>query len=303
VNNYSTSVKGKSGRGVIRPQNNVPKQSVIGLRYKQTVDLQKIPVYRNGSGTPQLQEQSGFSIVLNMSNPKTTAIAQYAFGTNVPNPGVFDTSNKSATGGQDNLQQALIDSGLYDKYNHFYVRKSVVNLKIRGKPNQIKLGQTLSNHGTQTPQEHWLEVSEPSLQGDLYNFAVMSDRASVNLVDETVFNCRENTAGIKLRKSVVNQHSGGKDCSFKLVYTPKRLGIKDPMDNRNLIGFTKNTDVQENSFAQFIIGKQMFPDNSLDSALSVVDFAIDYEIIACERRITDNDPVMRPLPGRDRHEL
>ena len=78
-----------------------------------------------------------------------------------------------------------------------------------------------------------------------------------------------------------------------MVYTPKRLGIKDPGDNRGLIGFTSQSNVVENSFAQFVIGKQMFP--VLGSAVSVVDISVDYEIVACERRITDNDAVPRPL--------
>lgn len=190
-----------------------------------------------------------------------------------------------------------------DKYDHFYVKKSICNIKIRGKPNQYQLGKWL-----QTQQDaqntHYLQDKQPALNGDLYNFAVMSDRASVNLVDESVLKVRHQTAGIKLKKSKMFPQSTGKDCSFKLVYTPKRLGIKDPGDNRGLIGFTVGEDaadrVKENSFAQFVIGKQMFPTTDKGSALSVLDISIDYEIVACERRITNNDAVPRALPGRGR---
>lgn len=293
LNNYKTSVRGSTGRGVIRPQNNVPKQSVIALRYKQTIDLENIPVYTAAGGV----EQSGFGIVVNMSDPTTTGLIQTSFGSNTAN-GAFNKSNSSTTGGQDNLTTALEDSGMFSKYDHFYVKRSIINVKIRAKPNQWKLGKWLQ---TQTDANNnnakYLQDRYPTMDGDLYNFAVMSDRASVNLVDETVLKVRHQTAGIKLRKSTVYTHSAGKDANFKLVYTPKRLGIHDPADNRNLIGFTSAQNVAENSFAQFVIGKQMFPASGIESANSIVDIAIDYEIVCCERRITDNDAVPRPLPG------
>lgn len=291
VNNYKTNVKGASGRATIRPQNNVPKQSVIGLRYKQTIDLENIPVYIAAGGV----EQTGFGIIVNMSDPTTTGLIQTSFGSNTQG-GVFAKSNSSTTGGQDNLKQALIDSGMFEKYDHFYVKKSIINVKIRGKPNQWKLGKWLQTQ-TDANDVKYLQDRYPTMDGDLYNFAVMSDRASVNLVDETVLKVRHQTAGIKLRKSTIYTHSAGKDANFKLVYTPKRLGIKDPGDNRGLIGFTASQNVQENSFAQFVIGKQMFPASGVESANSIIDMSIDYEIVACERRITDNDAVPRPLPG------
>lgn len=293
LNNYKTSVRGSTGRQVIRPQNNVPKQSVIGLRYKQTLDLENIPVYTAAGGV----EQSGFQIVVNMSDPTTTGLIQTAFGTNTAN-GAFNKSNSSATGGQDNLTQALEDSGMFSKYDHFYVKRSVINVKIRAKPNQWKLGKWLQ---TQTDannnNQKYLQDRYPTMDGDLYNFGCMVDRASVNLVDESVLKVRHQTAGIKLRKSTVYPHSAGKDANFKLVYTPKRLGIAQAADNRDLIGFTSQQNVSENSFAQFVVGKQMFPAAGIESANSIVDIAIDYEIVCCERRITDNDAVPRPLPG------
>lgn len=288
--NYKTAVRGTSSRTTIRPQNNVPKTSVIALRYKQTIDLTNIPVHV-GAGI----EESGFGLVINMSDPTSPALIQSSFGSSTTT-GSFQKSNSSTTGGQDNLSQALTDSGLYDKYDHFYVRRSVVNIAIRAKPNQYKLTKYYTTQ-QDANQNHYLQDHYASLSGDLYNFAVMSDRASVNLVDEPVLKVRHQLAGVKLRKSKVYPGSTGKDCSFKLVYTPKRLGIKDPGDNRGLIGFTSQQHVAENSFAQFVIGKQMFPTTGVGSALSVLDISIDYEIVACERRITNNDAVPRPLPG------
>jgi len=207
-------------------------------------------------------------------------------------------SNSSSTGGQDNLTQAITDAGLFNKYDHFYVRKSVVNVKIRGKPNQWQLGKYLQTQ-TDANDVKYLQDKYPTLDGDLYNFAVMSDANGTlpSLVDGTVLKVRHQTAGVKLRKSTIFTHSVGKDASFKLIYTPKRIGIKDAADNRQILGFTKQTNVQENTFAQFVIGKQMFPVTDTGSARSIVDISVDYEIIACERRINDNDAVIRPLPG------
>lgn len=82
VNNYRTKVKGKTGTGVIKPQNNVPTQSVIGLRYKQTIDLSNIPVYV-AAGV----EQTGFGLVINMSDPLSDGLIQHAFGTNTQGGG------------------------------------------------------------------------------------------------------------------------------------------------------------------------------------------------------------------------
>lgn len=300
VNNYSTSVRASTGRTVIRPQNNVPKESVLGLRYKQTFDLTNLPVFVG----PNNVEQSGIGITINMSDPLSDGLFQV---TKVigDETGSYQKSNSSTTGGQDNLRQALEDSGLADKYDHFYVKKSIAHVIIRAKPNQYKLDNWLQDQGTGTEADpYYLKTRYAQLVGDLYNFAVMSDRASVDLVNESVLKVRHQTAGIKLKKSQVFKGSTGKDCSFKLTYTPRRLGIKDPGDNRGLIGFTAGSSlsdrVQENSYAQFVIGKQMFPTNSKSSALSVVDIAVDYEIVACERRITNNDAVPRPLPGRGR---
>lgn len=298
--NYSTRVKASSKGGVIRPQNNVPKQSVISLRYKQSIDILNLPVYVDAN-----KSQSGFGIILNMSDPLNDGLMQISFGTDTQN-GSYAKSNSSATGGQDNLRQALIDSGMSDKYDHFYVRKSVCNMVVRGEPNQFKLG-----HWLQTQQDtngtHYLQDKYPSLIGNLYNFAVMSDRASVNLVDESVLKVRHQTAGVKMKHMKIFPFSTGKNTSFKLTYTPRRLGIKDPGDNRGLIGFTVGTNptdrVQENSFAQFVIGKQQFPVTGKSSANSIIDISIDYEIICCERRITNNNPVPRALPGRSRTEL
>lgn len=299
MNNYSTKVHGKTGRGVVRPQNNVPKQSIIGLRYKQSVDLGNIPINTESSPTG-----SGVGFVINMSDPTSSALIQTQFVNGTPAASYnIKFSNQSTTGGQDNLSQTLIDSGLYDKYDHFYVRKSIVNFHIRHKPNQYKLQpflETLTDANNN--DQKYLNVRAPELQGSLYNFAVMSDRASVNLVDESVLKVRHHTAGVKLRMSKIGPNTPGRDASFKLIYTPKRLGIKDPSDNRNLIGFTSQTNVAENSFAQFVVGKQLFPLH-LGSALSVIDISIDYEIVACERRITNNDAVPRPLPGRAGEEL
>lgn len=292
VNNYSTSVRGKSGRATIRPQNNVPKQSVIGLRYKQTVNLENLPVFV-AAGV----EQSGYGLSINMSDPTSPALMTSAFGSQTQG-GAFNMSNTSSTGGQDNLTQAITDAGLYNKYDHFYVRKSVVNVKIRGKPNQWQLGKYLQTQ-TDANDVKYLQDKYPTLDGDLYNFAVMSDANGTlpSLVDGTVLKVRHQTAGVKLRKSTIFTHSVGKDASFKLIYTPKRIGIKDAADNRQILGFTKQTNVQENTFAQFVIGKQMFPVTDTGSARSIVDISVDYEIIACERRINDNDAVIRPLPG------
>lgn len=293
VNNYKTNVKASTSRSVIRPQNNVPKQSVIGLRYKQSVDLNNIPVHVAPGGI----EESGYGLVINMSDPTSTALLVSSFGQNTQG-GSFAFSNTSTTGGQDNLKQALTDSGLFSKYDHFYVKRSVCTVCIRGKPNQYKLGLWLQDQGDGTEASpHYLKTRYPALEGDLYNFAVMSDRASVDLVSESTLKVRHQTAGIKLKSQKIFPNSSGRDCTFKLTYTPKRLGIKDPGDNRDLIGFTSTQNVQENSYAQFVIGKQMFPDPVKNSANSIVDIAIDYEIVACERRITDNDALPRPLPG------
>ena len=292
VNNYRTMVSGSKGTKVIRPQNNVPKQSVIGLRYKQTIDIETLPVYV-AAGT----ENTGLGVVINMSDPTSTGLIQTSFGSNTTGGGI-SKSNSSTTGGQDNLVQALTDSGMFDKYDHFYVKRSVCTMNIRGKPNQYKLGKWLqTQQDANNNNVHYLQDRYPELSGDLYNFSVMSDRASVNLVDESVLKVRHQTAGIKLKKSKMFPNSTGKDCSFKLVYTPKRLGIAQAADNRDLIGFTSQQNVAENSFAQFCIGKQMFPTNGIGSATSVLDIAIDYEIVCCERRITNNDAVPRPLPG------
>ncbi|AXQ65677.1 MAG: putative capsid protein [Circoviridae sp.] len=291
MTNFRTAIKGKTGRGVIRPQNQVPMQSVISLRYKQSVDLGNIPI--NNDGAPN---GSGVGFVINMSDPTSTALIQTQFVNGTPAAAYnIKFSNTSVGGGQDNLTQALTDSGLYDKYDHFYVRKSVCTFNIRGKPNQYKLAPFLETlEDANNDNAKYLNVRAPELQGSLYNFAVMSDRASVNLVDESVLKVRHHTAGVKLRMSNQTTTSQGRDCSFKLTYTPKRLGIKDPGDNRALIGFTSQSNVQENSFAQFVVGKQLFPLH-LGSALSVCDIAIDYEIVAMERRITDNDAMPRPL--------
>lgn len=298
--NYSTRVSASGRGGVIKPQNNVPKQSVISLRYKQTIDITNLPVYV-AAGV----EQSGMGLVVNMSDPLSTGLIQHSFGTNTQAGGI-QKSNSSTTGGQDNLRQALIDSGMSDKYDHFYVKKSVCHIIIRAEPNQFKLGHWLQTQ-TDANDVKYLQDKYPSLIGQLYNFAVMSDRASVNLVDETVLKVRHQTAGIKMKQSKVYPENAGKNCSFKLTYTPRRLGIKDPGDNRGLIGFTIGTDpkdrVQENSFAQFVIGKQMFPVTGKNSANSLIDMSIDYEIVCCERRITNNDAVPRPLPGRVKADL
>lgn len=291
MTNYRASTKGKTGRGVIRPQNQVPKQSVIGLRYKQSIDLGNIPI--NPEASP---DGSGVGFVINMSDPTSTALIQSRFVNGVP-PQSYNMkhSNTGVSGGQDNLTQTLIDSGMFAKYDHFYVRKSVCTFNIRGKPNQHKLQPFLETlEDANNDNAKYLNVRAPELQGSLYNFAVMSDRASVNLVDESVLKVRHHTAGVKLRMSTMNTNTVGKDASFKLVYTPARLGIKDPGDNRALIGFTQSSHVDENSFAQFVVGKQLFPEH-LGSALSVCDISIDYEIVACEPRITDNDAVIRPL--------
>lgn len=297
---YKTNVSGKTGSSVIKPQNNVPSQSTILLRYKTTIDMNNMPVYV-AAGV----EQTGFGLVINMSDPLSDGLIQTSWGSNTQG-GSLAISNQSATGGQDNLRQALTDSGMSDKYDHFYVKKSICKLAVRGKPNQFKLGHWLQTQ-TDANDVKYLQDKYPSLSGDLYNFAVMSDRASVNLVDETVLKVRHHTAGVKLRKSKMFQSSTGKDCVFTLKYTPRRLGIKDPGDNRGLIGFTvgetPESRVQENSFAQFCIGKQMFPTTGKNSALSILDISIDYEIICCERRITNNDAVPRPLPGRHTGDL
>lgn len=291
VNNYATALAGKSKRGVIRPQNNVPKQSVIGLRYKQSIDLGNIPI--NPEASPN---GSGVGLVINMSDPTSSALIQTQF-VNGTNPEAYNIkfSNQSTTGGQDNLTQTLTDSGMFSKYDHFYVKKSVLNVNIRGKPNQYKLQpfqETLEDSSNDNAK--YVNIRAPELQGSLYNFAVMSDRASVNLVDESVLKVRHHTAGVKLRMSTMNTNTAGKDASFKLIYTPNRLGIRDASDNISRLGFTSQTNVAENSFGQLVIGKQLFPVH-LGSALSVVDLSIDYEIVCCERRITNNDAVPRPL--------
>lgn len=292
MNNYSTSVLGGSARSTIRPQNNVPKQSVIGLRYKQTVNTNTLPVH-----TAPGVEESGIGLSINMSDPTSSALMTVAFGTNTQG-GSFNLSNLSSTGGQDNLTQAITDAGLFNKYDHFYVRKSVVTVKIRGKPNQWKLDKWLQTQDGANNTKY-LQDRYPDLNGDLYNFAVISDANGTlpSLVDSTVLKVRHQTAGVKLRKSTIYSHSAGKDAMFKLVYTPRRIGIKDAADNRQILGFTKQTNVQENTFAQFVVGKQMFPSAGVNSANSVIDISVDYEIIACERRINDNDAVIRPLPG------
>lgn len=294
VNNYATSVRGKSGRSTIRPQNNVPKQSVIGLRYKQTIDTTTIPVY-----TAANVEQSGIGLSINMSDPTSPGLMTVAFGSNTQGGG-FQLSNLAATGGQNNLTQAITDAGLFSKYDHFYVKKSIVNVKVRGKPNQWKLDKWLqTQQDANNDNQYYLQDRYPDLDGDLYNFGVISDANGTlpSLVDSTVLKVRHQTAGVKLRKSTIYSHSAGKDASFKMVYTPRRIGIKDAADNRAILGFTKQSNVAENTFAQFAIGKQMFPSTGVNSANLVIDISVDYEIIACERRINDNDAVIRPLPG------
>ena len=290
VANFRTTVTGKSGRGTIRPQNNVPLQSKIALRYKTSYMTSNIPSAASGVSPAA----SGAQLVINMSDPTASNIIGETNSSNLA-PFTFFKSNSSQTGGlQNNLGQVITDSGLYDKYDHFYVSKSIVTIKLRANPNQTQLGPWFENHVTGQPSVNWLEYKNATLEGDLYNYAVISDRNSDNLVDKTVWACREDLAGVKLRKSKVYPHSTGKDCSFKLVYTPKRIGIQDAKDNRGLIGFTSQTNVAENTYAHVCLGKQMNP-QGLSSANFVVDIAVDYEIIAMERRITNNDAVPKPL--------
>lgn len=290
VSNFRTTLTGKSGRSTIRPQNNVPLQSKIALRYKTSYMTSLIP----SAGQGVSPHASGAQLVINMSDPTASNIVSEINSSNLA-PFTFFKSNSTQTGGlQNNLAQVITDSGLYEKYDHFYVSKSVVTVKLRAKPGQYKLAPWYENHGTLTPQEHWLEWQGPALEGDLYNFAVISDRSSDNLVDQTVWACREDLAGVKLRKTTVYPHATGKDASFKLVYTPKRIGIKDAQDNRALIGFTSATNVSENTFAHICLGKQMNP-LGLPSADYVADISVDYEIIAMERRISNNDAVPKPL--------
>ena len=137
--NYPTRVTTAQKGGIIRPQNNVPKESIISLRYKQSIDIMNLPVYVDANNF-----QSGFGLVVNMSDPLSDGLIQTSFGSQTLN-GSFALSNSATSGGQDNLRQALVDSGMSDKYDHFYVRRSVANCIVRAEPNQFKLG-------------HWLQT-------------------------------------------------------------------------------------------------------------------------------------------------
>ena len=100
--NYPTRVTTAQKGGIIRPQNNVPKESIISLRYKQSIDIMNLPVYVDANNF-----QSGFGLVVNMSDPLSDGLIQTSFGSQTLN-GSFALSNSATSGGQDNLRQAFI---------------------------------------------------------------------------------------------------------------------------------------------------------------------------------------------------
>lgn len=305
---FRTTTRASAGRnvGVIRPQNRVPLQSVIALRYKTSYQTVSIPSEAKGSNPNG--KSSGAQLNINMSDPIHTNCVSETTGASLPTWQYLKSNGAAAyPPGDDNLMQEINATDMLTKYNHFYVRKSKVTVIVRALPNQVAVGQRFFNIPGQGNQyaggaaSSWqsnfppyTSVSPPALDADLYNIAVMSDRQSINLVDKTVHDCRYNLAGVSLKRMVSYPHSNGRECKFTATYTPRRLGIKDPGDARDQIGFTAQTPCAENTFYQLCLGKQNFPMGQ-QSANMEIQIAVDYEIVCMERQITDNTPQAVPV--------
>lgn len=289
VRNYTKKTYAKSTRAgsIIRPQNNVPLSSEIRVRYLTTV--QTLFVGSNNTGG-----YSGGQLNLNMSDPRATDLVAPMQSAISGTSWTFAKSNSASTGGQDNLANVLTDSNIYDKYDHFYVKKSVATVTITPLPNQADL---MPFYGNQAGAPSALEVSPASKEGNLHCFGILSDRNTNNLVDMSVHRCQD-LAGVKYKKLTVFPTSLGRACSFKLVYTPHRLGIKDLGDAKEQIGFTSQSAPAENTYGVIAFSKLMFA-NNLQSANCNISVAIDYQVVATERRITNNDPVIAPVHTGD----
>lgn len=283
LNVFPKSISSARGRALINVNNRTPKTMSVLLSYKQM-----IRITANQQNLASNPLASGFPLRISLNSP----MASQGEILHIHTAGTVGTKTYAQTTVPNNLAGALQDTGLPDKYNWFYVKKSIVDVVVSNQINQDGLREGFTNEPMTPPtgstQSTHLTVAEPTLTGELYSVAHVTEDNSFNLNPITVNSIRNDIQGSVVKESLVFPDTKGRSQRFRYIYTPKkRFDMTDIRDNLGKIRFEKDSHITSGyeSHLNMCVGKQLFPSTqALDSALQTIDIRVQYEICAYERK-------------------
>lgn len=282
LNVFPKTISSARGRALINVNTRTPKTMSVLLTYKNM-----IRITANQQDLASNPLASGFPFRISLNDPMNPAGEILHIHT----AGTVGQKNYATTTTANNLAGALTDTGLPDKYNYFYVKKSIVDVVVMNQINQGGLRESLDNSAmtqTDNTQSTYLSVAAPNLTGELCNCFHITEDNSFNLNPITVNSIRKDIQGSVVKESLVFPDSRGRSNRFRYIYTPKkRFDINDVKDNLNLLRFDATGSITHSygSMLNCCVGKQLFPSTqALDSALQTVDIRVQYEIVAFERK-------------------
>lgn len=264
---YKTSNKAKSSMSLLKIATNVPKSSMIRLRYNQTFLLKG-----------NTSEQYRFRVLMNdpLAGQGTGDIVQEVSGAPVV-----------VTNTQDNLNSEQAE--LFTQYDHAVVQASTATMSVRPFGANPHTEEYLKNEIDPTNGAYIIQVRPADVHGDMIVWNVLTDRNNaLPLAGVSTTTIRNDTPGAK-QKSLMCFKNLRKGVNFKSNYNPKSaFGIKDIGDNQTRIGYTPSNGPNEKIFSDYGIQPVL---NALEVGSGPTkmpnvycSFQVDYVIKFTERR-------------------
>lgn len=256
VKNYNSQLRNKQYKtsNMLKIRTLIPKEIRIGIQYKTTIVFSQMGYGGNGDVATMLRISLNNPTMGNAAANSGVAgkiVDVVSLGGNYTDP-VFSRTNQT----QDNLITELED--YFKQYGKAIVTSSNSKVRIVGRPNQFKLGQTFYNgsaagaHGTDYPyaSNHppFLAVKGPELDGEVYVSSVKQRRTGLlhpQGGDSLKFHdIQTKLPGVKMRRLTCYPDKVTKGIMNVATYTPRStVGIRDWRDNLGDLQFSSGDGV------------------------------------------------------------
>lgn len=314
VRNYNRQLKNRQYKtsNMLRIRTLIPKEIRVGIQYKTTLVFSNMGYGGNGAVATLIKISLNNPTMGNAtpsSNTSGNIVDVVSLGGNYTDP-VFTRTNAS----QMTLQAELAD--YFDQYGKAVVTSSNSKVRIVGRPNQFKLGQTFYNgsaagaHGDSYPyaQNHppFLAVKGPELDGEMYVTSVKQRQTGLLHPQQgdtlSFHDIQTKLPGAKMRRLTCYPDKVSKGIMSVASYTPRNtMNIKDWADNIGDLQCSSGVGInqqQKPAYHYVAVHNRQPATATLKPANVVAEIVVNYNIRFLDRKNNfegGDDPIPQPI--------
>lgn len=299
VKNYNKQLNNKQYKtsNMLKIRTLIPKEIRIGIQYKTTIVFSNMGYGGNGAIATLLKislNNPTMGNVIANSNQGGNIVDVVSLGGNYTDP-VFTRTNST----QMTLKDELSD--YFKQYGKAIVTSSNSKVRVVGRPNQFKLGQTFYNgsaagaHGTDYPyaanHPPFLAVKPAELDGEMYITSVKQRRTGLlhpNSGDTLTYHeIQTQLPGAKMRRLTMYPDKQTPGVMNAASYSPRStIRVKDWRDNIGDLQFSSGEGInqqQKPAYHYVAIHNRQPATATLKPANVVAEIVVNYNLRFLDR--------------------